>query len=207
MGVEGIIAVIEREADLEAARIVENAEREAQEVVAAAEAAVQARVDAAVERHGPEIAAGSRRRVNTVRLRILEERARADAARLTAVFDAAEERVTSIAGGADPVRWSSALSSLCLEALRSVGEGATVSVRGRDADAIAEAAATWRAQIVALGDEADPGLLVSSGDGRIEVDARLAVRLERARSLLAEAVAQQLHLEPVDRGQGTEPEA
>ena len=136
MGVEAIIAVIEREAAQDATRIVEDAERRAAEMVAVAEAGVQAQVDAAIERRGPEVFAASRRRINEVRLRILEQRARDDAARLTAVFDAAEEQVRAIAAGTDRARWSSALSSLCVDALHSVGEGAVVEVRARDVDAV-----------------------------------------------------------------------
>ncbi len=203
MGVEGIIAIIEREADQEAKRIVADAERQAGEMIAGAEAEVQAQVEAAIERLGPEIRAASQRRINAVRLRILEDRARGDAARLTAVFDAAEEQVTAIAGGAEPARWSSALSALCVESLRSIGEGASVKVRARDIDVVSSVAATWHADVMALPDGDEPGLVVSSSDGRIEVDARLSVRLGRARSLLAEAVAQLLRLEVADQEQAS----
>ncbi len=203
MGVEEIVAIIEREVDEEATRILEDAELQASAMVTAAEAEVQAQVDSAVERLGPEIRAAAQRRINAVRLRILEERARADAARLMAVFDAAEKQVGAIADGADRSRWESALSALCDEALRAVGEGASVRVRAQDVDAIHGAADPWRADIVALADDEEPGLTVSSQDGRIEVDARLSVRVERARSLLAEGVAQLLRLEPADREPGS----
>lgn len=198
MGVEDIIAVIAREADEEATRIVAEAERHASELVDEAEAEVQAQVDAAIERQGPAIRASSQRRVNAVRLRILEQRARDDAARLMAVFDAAQERVVAIADGADRARWRTALSVLCEDALGSVGEAAVVRVRAQDVDAISSAADAWRAEVVPLLEDDDPGLTVSSKDARIEVDARLSVRLERGRSLLAEAVAQQLHLRRSD---------
>lgn len=198
MGVEEIVAIIEQEAEQEAARIIEDAEREAAESVDAAEVEVRARVDAAIERLGPEIRAAAQRRVNAVRLRILEDRARADATRLMAVFDAAEEQVMAIASGADPPRWSSALSALCAEALRSVGRGASVGIRAADADAVRGPADTWQADVVDLSEGDEPGLIVTSGDERIEVDARLSVRLDRARTLLAEDVAQQLRLESAD---------
>jgi vacuolar-type H+-ATPase subunit E/Vma4 len=203
MGVGGIIEIIEREAAEDATRIVEEAERQASEMVADAEAEVQAQVEAAIERLGPEIRAESQRRINAVRLRILERRARADAARLVAVFDAAEAQVAAIAGGADPSRWSSALSALCAEALRSVEEGALVSVRAQDVDAVRPVTEAWRAEVVVLAEDREPGLVASSRDGRIEVDARLSVRAERARSLLAEGVAQRLRLELADREPGS----
>lgn len=202
MGVEEIIAVIDREAREEATRIVEEAEQQASELVANAQAGVQVQVEAAIERNGPEIRGASQRRVNAVRLRILEGRARDDAARLVAVFDAAEEQVRAIADGADPERWSSALPALCAEALRSVGGGASVEVRARDVATISSVAAEWQAEVVALADDEEPGLVATSGDGRIEVDARLSVRLQRARALLSEAVAQLLDLEPAEREQG-----
>lgn len=199
MGVEEIIAVIERESAEEAVKIVEEAERQASQIVASAEAEVRDQVGVAIERLGPEIRAASQRRINTVRLHILEGRARDDAARLTAVFDAAEEQVRAIAAGDDPPRWSSALSALSLEAVHSVGEGASVRVRARDVPAVSSLADAGAADVVPITDGGEPGLVVTSRDGRIEVDARLSVRLERARSLLAEAVAQVLRFEPVDR--------
>ena len=199
MGVEDIIAVIAREADEEASRIVDEAERQAQQVVAEAEAEVQAQVDAAIERQGAQIRGASQRRVNAARLQILEQRASDDAARLVAVFDAAEEQVMAIASDSDDERWAAAMSALCAEALDAVGTGGSVRLRARDADAISSVAEAGGATVVLASDESAPGLVVSSGDGRIEVDARLSVRLERARSLLAEAVAQRLQLEPVER--------
>jgi vacuolar-type H+-ATPase subunit E/Vma4 len=199
MGVEDIIAVIAREADEEASRIVDEAERQAQQVVDEAEAEVQAQVDAAIERQGAQIRGAAQRRVNAARLQILEQRARDDAARLVAVFDAAEEQVGAIASGSDSERWAAAMSALCAEALDAVGAGGSVRVRARDADAISSVAEAGGAEVVLVPDETEPGLVVSSSDGRIEVDARLSVRLERARSLLAEAVAQHLQLEPVER--------
>ena len=76
-------------------------------------------------------------------------------------------------------------------------------MRGPDVKAILSVAGDWQAEVVALADDEAPGVVVTSGDGRIEVDARLSVRLQRARVLLAEAVAQLLELEPVEREQGT----
>ena len=201
MGVEKIIELIEREAEEEAAAIVAAAERDARESVAAADAHVTARVTAALERLGPEIRAAEQRRVNAVRLRILEERARDDASRLTAVFDAAETRVREIAEGGDAQRWSAALGRLCADALASVGEGASVEIRFRDAPSIAAAASRWKATLETIADDEPASLRATSHDGRIEVDAGLGVRAERARSLLAERVSQALALTPGDLGE------
>jgi vacuolar-type H+-ATPase subunit E/Vma4 len=199
MAVEDIIAIIAREADEEATKIVEEAEQQAQRLVARAEADMQAQVDAAIERQGAHIRGTAQRRVNAVRLAILEQHARDDAAQLVAVFDAAETQVMAVAAGSDPDRWDAALAALCAESLRAVGDGAWVRVRARDADAVSSVADAGGGTVVPLTDDHEPGLVVDSGDGHIEVDARLSVRLTRARSLLAEAVAQSLHLEPVER--------
>jgi len=200
MSVEKIIQFIEREAEDEAARIVADAEAEVRGSVATAEAEVEARVVDTLERVGPELRAESRRRVNAVRLRALEERARDDAARLSAVFDAAEERLVGIAAGADEGRWSATLARLCSDALDSVGEGASVAIRSRDAPSIAAVARRWDARVRRLDDATQAGLVATSADGRVEVDASLVVRMERARSLLAESVAQMLALEPGGAG-------
>jgi vacuolar-type H+-ATPase subunit E/Vma4 len=200
VSVDRIIERIEHEAEEEAAKIVADADHDARASVAVAEADVQAQIDAAIERVGPEIRAASQRRINNVRLRLLEERARDDAARLTAVFDAAEARSGQITDGSDPGRWSSALRQLCVEALRAVGEGASVTVRAADAGSLSGLAREWEAEVVPLSEDAEPGPVVTSRDRRIEVDARQRIRLERARSLLAESVARMLDLEPLDSG-------
>jgi vacuolar-type H+-ATPase subunit E/Vma4 len=204
MSVEKIIQLIEREAEDETTVIVAQAEREARESVAAARADIEARVAEALERVGPEIRATSQRRINAVRLQVLEGRARDDAARLTAVFDAAESCAGEIAEGADERRWWAALERLCADALRSVGEGASVAIRSRDAPAVADVASREKAGVEVLPDDVPAGLRAISHDGRIEVDARLAVRVERARSLMAERVARALALEPGDIGNGSE---
>lgn len=205
MSVEKIIQFIEREAEDEATKIVADAEREASAAAAAAAADVEARVAEALERVGPEIRAVSQRRINVVRLQILEERARDDAARLTAVFDAAETRLRGIAEGADERRWTAALERLCVAALGSAGEGASVVIRSRDAPAVAAVAGRWKAEVEALDDGAPAGLRVLSHDGRIEIDAGLAVRVDRARSLMAEQVVRALALEPGGAGHGSGP--
>ena len=204
MSVEKIIQLIEREAEDEATVIVNDAEREARDSVAAARADIEARVAEALERLGPEIRATSQRRINEVRLHVLEERARDDAARLTAVFDAAESRASEVAEGADERRWWAALEQLCTDALSSVGEEASVAIRSRDTPAVADLASRAKAGVEALADDVPAGLRVISHDGRIEVDARLPVRVERARSLMAERVARALALEPGDISNGSD---
>ena len=202
MSVEKIIQLIEREAEDEATKIVADAEAAVRESVAVAQADVEARIADALERVGPELRAASQRRINAVRLRILEERARDDAARLTAVFDAAEAHLDDIAAGADEQRWWAALEQLCSDTLASVGEGASVAIRSQDVPAIADATRRWDAHVMPLDGATRAGLVTSSPDGRIEVDASLEVRVERARSLTAESVARMLAIEPGGIGHG-----
>jgi len=206
MGVQTIIGLIEREAAEESAGIVADAERTAADLVAGAEADVATRVDEALDRHGAEIRAESQRRINTVRLRVLENRATLDAERLGAVFQAADDRLRAIADGvdgadgADGVRWSAALVRLSKDALESVGPAARLRVRRRDAPALADLVAERRAELEVADDGTPAGAVVTSADGRIEIDASLPVRLERARTLLAESVAAMLALRPGDVG-------
>jgi len=196
MGVQTIIGLIEREAEEEAAGIVAAAEQASAVLVADAEVSVAARVTEALDRHGTEIRAESQRRINTVRLRVLEDRARLDAERLGSVFEAAEIRARGIADGDDVPRWSVALATLGEDALESVGRGAILSVRSHDAGSLADLAADRGAQIEKADAEAPAGVVVTSADGRIRIDASLPVRLERARMLLAENVAAALALRP-----------
>jgi len=209
MGVQTIIGLIESEAAEESAGIVADAERTAADLVAEAEAEVATCLGEALDRHGAEIRAESQRRINTVRLRVLEDRATLDAERLGAVFEAADDRVRAIADGVDSadraarvdgVRWSAALVRLSGDALESVGQGARLRVRARDAPPLADLVAERGAELETADDETPPGIVVTSADGRIEIDASLPVRLERARTLLAESVAAMLALRPGDVG-------
>ena len=192
MSVKTIIELIEREAGEEAQALVADAERTARGLLADAEAGVAAQVSEALERHGPEIRAVAQRRINEVRLRVLEERARLDAERLRAAFDVAAERVEAIADGGDPARWSAALEGICRDALDVIGEAAVVRVRRRDVETVRPVAAEHGARVEEVGDSAPTGVVAASADGRMEVDGSLPVRLERARLLLAGEVARML---------------
>jgi vacuolar-type H+-ATPase subunit E/Vma4 len=196
MAVETIIERIAQESLAEAAAIVTEAEREGQRLVEAAEARVVAQVDEALERAGPGIRAEAARRVNEVRLRLLEERARRDAERISAAFDAAAAQLQRIAAGADEPRWRCAIRRLCLEALRATGPSAEVHLRSRDVALVEDVLERHGAAVRALPDDAPAGPMAISADGRTRVDASLAVRLERARRLMAEEVAEVLGLGP-----------
>lgn len=203
MGLEAMIRLIERESAEEAARLVAEAEARARSIVEGAQASAAASVEAAVERAEPALRAEEVRAVNAARLRLLERRATLAAERVGAVFDAAAARLAALADGSGGERWRRAVGALARESLAGADPGARVLVRARDAPSVADAAASAGA-LVELLDGPDPpaGLVVRSGDGRLEVDATLPARLGRARVRLAESVARLMRLEAEGRVDG-----
>lgn len=196
MGVEAMLRLIERESTEEAIRLAADAEARARSIVEKAEASVAASVEAAVERAEPALRAEEVHAVNAARLRLLERRAALAAERVGVVFDAAAARLAALADGSDGERWRRAVGALARESLAGMDADACVLIRQRDAAAVADAAAGAGARVEPLdGPDAPAGLVVRSGDGRLEVDATLPVRLERARVRLAESVARLLRLE------------
>lgn len=192
MSVEAMVRLIAEEAEVEAAAIVAAAQDDAARIVAAARKAADARVAAARALSVPGVRGEGTRLVNAARLRLLERRAERAAERSAAVFEAASERLTRIADGAEPERWQQALGRLAGEALELAGSGAEIQLRANDRGAVAEAVAAVAARVIPLGADAPAGLVVRSTDGRIEVDATLEARLGRARLRLAERVAERL---------------
>jgi vacuolar-type H+-ATPase subunit E/Vma4 len=189
MSVEAMVGLIERESAEEAARLIADASAKARSIEEAAAANARAQVDAALERAEPALRAEEQRAVNAARLRLLERRAEIVAERVGAVFDAAAVRLAAIADGADPERWGRAIAALATDALVHVGHGATILVRAPDAAALDELVRSESAAVEAVDGMSGPaGLVVRSADGRLEVDALVATRLDRARTRLAEPV-------------------
>jgi len=192
MTTAAIVADIERETAAEIDRLLADADARAAAIVAAAHDELRLAVGAACARAEPVARLAGARRANAARLRLLDRRADLAIVRSEAVFDEAGRRLAAIAGGADPGRWAAALDRLVDEALGLAGPGATVVVRQADLPYVADRV---RARaVVSAADDADPGPRATSADGRLEVDATLASRLERARVRLAEAVAAGLGL-------------
>ena len=192
-----MVRIIAEEAETEAAAIVAAARVRADGLVGEARAAADARLAVARARAEPAIRAEAVRRVNAARLRLLERRAELVAGRTAAVFQRAGERLAEIADGAEPERWRAALGPLAAEAIALAGPGAEVNVRAADAGWVAATVEAAGARLVAFGPDpaagqVPPGVVVRSADGRIEVDATLPARLERARHRLAETVAARL---------------
>jgi V/A-type H+-transporting ATPase subunit E len=188
MTTAAIVADIERETASEVDALLAEADARAAGIVAAARADLRLAVDHARARAEPQARLDAARRVNAARLRLLERRADLATERCEAVFEAAARGLEAIAGGADPDRWARALGRLTDESLALTGPGATIVVRTADLPLV-ERRVTTAGAVAASTPDADPGVLATSSDGRIEVDARLASRLERARIRLAEAVA------------------
>jgi len=173
MSVEAILEQIEADAAAEAAGRLAEARERAVQLIAEAEERSRATVAAACERAEPAIRAEATRMVNAARLRLLERRAELGAAWVEAVFAGAAERLEAVAGGADPARWARALDRLIAEATALAGPDAIVTVESG---------------------AGSPGVVARSSDGRVEVDATIAARLDRARTRLAEPVARILGL-------------
>jgi vacuolar-type H+-ATPase subunit E/Vma4 len=192
MSVQTILQCLEDEAEAEAGALVARAREAASRIVVDATERADATVAVALEQAEPRLRAESARRVNAVRLRLLEERASLTASRVEAAFAAAEGRALAIALGGDRDRWTAAVRGLCRSALDATGPGATAAVRGCDLDVVADLAAESAARLAALPPDASPGVVAVSGDERIRLDATLAVRAERARDLLTDRVARGL---------------
>jgi V/A-type H+-transporting ATPase subunit E len=188
MSTAAIVEDLERETAAEIERLLADAADRAAEVVAAAAAAQRRAVEGAVARAEPLARHDAARRVNAARVRLLDRRADLATARSEAVFEAAGRRLAAIAAGADARRWAAGLARLAGEALDLVGPGATLVVRPVDGALVADGARAAGAVLVPS-EGAAPGVRASSADGRVEVDATIASRLERARASLAEAVA------------------
>ena len=189
-----IVREIERETSAEVEQILAAADQRAAEVIETARSAVRARVEAASARAEPAIRAEAGRRVNGARLRLSERRVEVTLARTAAVQAAAADRLQAIAAGAEAERWAASLDRLTSEALELAGPGATVRIRRRDAGSIAGMVDALGGRLEMV-DDAPAGVVGISADGRIEVDATIPPRLERARIRLAEIVAGHLGLD------------
>lgn len=194
MSVAEIIREIDMETAAEIERRLAEADRRAEAVIEQARADVRTRVEAAVARAEPAIRADSARRTNAASQRLRERRAMVALTRTNAVHAAASAQLDAIAGGAEPERWARSLNRLLEEALELVGPEATVRVRDCDAGAIAARVQAAGGRLERLADSAPAGVVARSSDGRIEVDATIHVRLDRARVRLAEWLARHLGL-------------
>lgn len=185
---EAILRSIEEEATLEVERTIEAARKQAAGLVKAADEAAGARARAARAAAEPALRAEAVRIVNAARLRLLHRHAELAAAASEAAWLEARRRLDGITSE-DGERWAAALDRLTAEALAIAGSDATVQVRAPDAPAVATRVAAGHGDLVALGDDDPPGPLVRSRDGRVEIDATLPSRLDRARGALAEEIA------------------
>ncbi|MEX1173420.1 MAG: V-type ATP synthase subunit E family protein [Chloroflexota bacterium] len=198
MGVDAIVRLIEAEAAAEAERIIATARDQAAGLVDAAEASVVARVREAGERAEPTYRAEAMRLVNAARLRSLERRAAQAASLVDEVMAGAQQRLAAIVAERGD-RWRSALDRLIAETVKLVGSDAEILVRGADVEIARPTVERLGCRIGEIEidgpgdrDGLSAGVVGRSADDRIEVDATLAARLERARTNLSEPIARLL---------------
>ena len=177
MSGEAILRSIREESDREVQAIEADARARADELLAQARTAADARVRDAVLAAEPMLRADAARRVNAARLRLLHARAERRAREVAAVFDEAERRLGEIPRD-HPERWRDAIERLSLAARLQAGDGAQLDGTGRT----------------------DERLRAVSPDGRLSVDASVAARVERARRLLVDEVAEILATDGGGRG-------
>lgn len=194
MSVAEIVREIDAATAADIGRRLDEADRQAGDILERARADVRARVETAVVRAEPGIRAEAARRTNAARQRVRERRAELALTTSTAVYAAAEARLAAIAGGEQPERWGTALRRLLDEALALVGPGATIHVRDADAGVVADRVRAAAGHLECLPAGSPPGLIVRGADGRIEVDATIALRLDRAYTRLGEWLALTLGL-------------
>jgi len=126
-----ILLAVRREGEAQAAAILAEAARRADELVALAEAAADERVRRAVVDAGPTIAREANRIVNEARVRAIHRRTRIAADRLDGVFEVAATRLTGLASNPADPRWRRALARLAEDASRFTGEGSSVTIGER----------------------------------------------------------------------------
>ena len=185
MSSEAILRAVAEASDREVEAILADARRRADALVADAQRAADARVAEGLAASEPELLANAARAVNAARLRLLHCLAERRAERLAAVFDVAGQQLRELRTDG-PARHRSAVGRLARLAAAQAGPGAVVSVPPADVPA---ARTAIRGTGTAVGNgEIVAGVLAQSADGRMRVDATLARRLDRARTLLADQV-------------------
>ena len=190
MSIETMVRAIEAEAAAEAAGLIARARAEVEAIVGEAEALEAEQLVAIRAREEPAARAEAARRVNAVRLRLLQRRASLLAERVTAAYATAEARLAALAAGGEPDRWQASLERLAGEALRLAGPGASILARPPDAAALRALATRGAIDAQILADEhLGPGLVVHAPSGKFEIDATMAARLAAARVRLADEVA------------------
>jgi vacuolar-type H+-ATPase subunit E/Vma4 len=194
MSLTAILGAIEREATAEAEATIGAARDQAARLVTDARTTADARVAEAVAVAEPAFAAEAVRIVNAARLRLLRRRAELGTAAFEAAWHEAGQRLGRLVATNDE-RWSAGLRAVTAEALEMVGSGASVTVPTGEAALVAALVAAHGGTLVTVDGDAPPGPLVRSRDGRIEVDATLPARLDRARVSLAGDVAAALGAE------------
>lgn len=196
MTADGILHTIACAAEQEAAQVLSDADRDVEATLASARQLVQERVATASGHAEMEARREAARQINAVRLRLVHRRAELASGALETAFALAGERLDLLASGSNPTRWAGALERLGREGLALTGPGSVIETRAADAPGLALLARELDARVEPLDGPGVPaGVVIHSVDRRIEVDATIPTRLERARASLAGQLARSLGLE------------
>lgn len=189
MGADAILRTIAQETDHQVDALLAEARRQAAAIEADARRLAAEALATAMSHAEPELAADAARAVNLVRIQLLHRRAQRTAERLDAVAGEAARQLEEIAVEGKP-RWAAALARLACEAIATTGDGSTARVRSQDLRFAGRAldGSGIHAEL-SVDQDLPGGIVATSADRRVEVDATLPVRLARARGLLAERLA------------------
>lgn len=182
-----LVAEIDREAEAEKTRILEEARAKAAEILAAAEARIQAAAEDADLLTEKRARADEDRLHGDARMDALAERLRGLRQVYQLVFETARQRIDSLVRSPEYAR---AMRALIQEALAMVPEAASISVAPEDEEMcrriLGELGATCQ---IKTGDLDHGSILVASADGKVTVDNSLTVRLATAETLLETRIA------------------
>ncbi len=186
-----LIALLEREAQAERQRILDEARAQAEAIRVQATREAEAYLDGARARLEAEGRAALVKARSAAQLRAASLVLQAKEEEIGRVFAAAEAALAELVR--DPARYPDVLRTFIAEGLRGFIGGAVVTVNPSD-EALAAELVRGREGVLEV--RTDPavrgGARISSSDGRFVVTNTLASRLERARPALAADVAKTL---------------
>jgi vacuolar-type H+-ATPase subunit E/Vma4 len=186
-----LVAILEKEANAEIERVLDDARRQAEQLAAQANQEAQAflaeqrqRIEA--DRKAAQLKSDSAAQVRAAAL-VLQAKDQA----IAEVFSSAEAELSRLQQ--DKTRYGAILGGLIREAAAGLSGRITIEASSKDLDLVKQAVKDLKldAEVKASGDVSGGVRLISS-DGRLVVENTLASRVERVRSLLAPEIAARL---------------
>ena len=181
MGLDALLATLEREAEAQRAGIEREAEASAARILAQMEAEVGRRSRLALDREGERVRRDSDREFAAYRRRLLEEALRARAATLDRIIARAEALIAQLSAP----DYAGQVPGMVAATLRYLEGVPAVLECQPDLEAAVRAAAAGRPVRVVASAGARPGVVARAEDGSVTVDGSLAGRLARLRADLA----------------------